>query len=296
MCRTNSFLKERGSKVNQRIHPLGRKRHWRFTIQNHFGTQHTEVLRSISSADGDNHPHEDISFVSWICTAVITTKKGNTMLLGQSYPPACNGVILLNRERLKGTYVFWKSECSKHSWHCQLSYTPWFFHPLVKRVSFEACRVFCHVLAYTVSIDSRDSSSVRSSLSTSSQSCFHPSQKEIKWRGEKFTKKGTTPDKHTSDIFLCIPCSESCTQPLGIKSSLIMSKQLSRETRGCSKAQAGLHPTCSSFSLVAVVGTACTVEEEDVQERECQWKKELPELIPVSSNKLDMQKDSTISI
>lgn len=60
MCRTNSFLKERRSKVNQRIHPLWTRSYWRFTIQNHFGTQHTEVLRYISLADGDNRPHEDL--------------------------------------------------------------------------------------------------------------------------------------------------------------------------------------------------------------------------------------------
>lgn len=120
-------------------------------------------------------------------------------------------------------------------------------------------------------------------------------KEKLKERGEKFTKKRTTPDKPTSDTFLCILCSESSTQPLGIKNSLITSKQLSQETRICSIAQAELQATTSVFSLLLVVGTACTTEEE-VKERECQSKKELLELIPVCSNKLDVQKVLTTSI
>lgn len=74
-----------------------------------------------------------------------------------------------------------------------------------------------------------------------------------------------------------------------------MSKQLSQETRGCSKAQVGLQPARSSFALLVVIGIACAAEE-DAQERECQWKKELPELILVSSNKLDVHKVCTTSL
>lgn len=117
----------------------------------------------------------------------------------------------------------------------------------------------------------------------------------MKEREEKFTRRGT-PDKHTSNIFLCISCSESCAQPLHVKSSLIINKQLSQGREGCTKAQAGFHPIHLNFSPVFLVATACTTEEDDVQARECQRKEELLEVTPFSSIKLDLQKICPISI
>lgn len=94
----------------------------------------------------------------------------------------------------------------------------------------------------------------------------------MKKREEKFTRRGT-PDKHTSNIFLCISCSESCAQPLHVKSSLIISKQLSHGSGGCTKAQAGFHPIHLNFSPVFLVATACTTEEDDVQARDAKERK-----------------------
>lgn len=60
--------------------------------------------------------------------------------------------------------------------------------------------------------------------------------------------------------------------------------------------QAGFHPILSNFSPVFVTAMACTTEEDDVQEWECQWKEELLKVTLFSSNKLDLQRIFPISI
>lgn len=76
-------------------------------IQKHSGAQHTEVLISVTWADGDNHLDEDFSFISWICSAVIrtTTEKGNIKLLDRLRHLSLTK-LQCSAERLKLTPTF----------------------------------------------------------------------------------------------------------------------------------------------------------------------------------------------
>lgn len=81
--------------------------HRRSLIQKHSGAQHTEVLISVTWADGDNHPYENFSFISWICSVVIktTTEKGNTKLLDRPRPLSLTK-LHCSAERLKLAPMF----------------------------------------------------------------------------------------------------------------------------------------------------------------------------------------------
>lgn len=122
-------------------------------------------------------------FLHW--RAVITTKKCYVMWTDPI--PSSTWVILHNRERHKHTRVL-KKQALKALMMLPAALFPMAL-PLPGETGglFDACRVFCHILAHTASTHSWDSSSVRSSLfpSLHNHVLTHPkSQREMEWKEE----------------------------------------------------------------------------------------------------------------
>lgn len=95
---------------------------------------------------------------------------------------------------------------------------------------------------------------------------------------EKFAEKGTTPHKHTSNIFFCIPCNETRTQLWDINSSSVTSKQLPR--RAVAALRLRLDYTAPAWVSLLLLSEEDAQERETANERRSYWSS--PLFLPTS--------------